>query len=144
MKQIAKSHFWTILCISIPFLLTACNRKNETQFVEWQEEKMFQLPQPVIDFFYNADPTTEKLFTILDSSYKVNEKNMEKTSNLTETHYTIEINHQPILVRERDYRSPYLIFNGKLYLSKSLIRKGKLMTPQDLFIYSVDLKTVLK
>ncbi|MEI8073910.1 MAG: hypothetical protein WCH78_04105 [Bacteroidota bacterium] len=144
MKHTVKSFLLTLLSISIVLMLfSACKSKNELKLVEWQESKMFQLPQQVIDFYYNADTTSNKLFTILDSAYTADEL-FVKTSTLTETHYSIKINHQQLHIRERDFRAPFLIFNGKLYYSKSLLLKGKLMTPQDLFIFYVDLKTILK
>lgn len=144
MKQIVNSFLLTLLSISIVFMLfSACKSKNELKLVEWQETKMFQLPQQVIDFYYNADTNSNKLFIVLDSTYTADQL-FVKTSTLTETHYTIKINHQQLHIRERDFRAPFLIFHNKLYYSKSLLLKGKLMTPQDLFIYSVDLKSVLK
>lgn len=144
MKQSIKPFLLTLLCISISLLLLpACKNKTELKLVEWQEVHMYQLPQQVIDFYYNAETKSNKLFVVLDTTYTADEQ-FNKTSTLTETHYTIQINHQPLNIRERDFRAPFLIFNGKLYYSKSLILKGKLMTPQDLFIDYVDLKTVLK
>jgi hypothetical protein len=124
-------------------LLPSCKSKIEINLLEWQEAKMYQLPQHVIDFYYNTDTSSKKIFFVLDPNFVADEK-FTKTSNLSETHYTVQINHQLLHIRERDFRAPFLIYNGKLYYSKSLILKGKLMTPQDLFIYYVDLKTILK
>jgi hypothetical protein len=104
---------------------------------------MYQLPQPVIDYYYNADENPKQLFTVLDSSYFAAES-FTRVSHLKATHYTIQINHRELQIREKDFRSPFLIFNGRLYFSKSHILKGKLKTPQDLFIYFVDLKTIVK
>jgi hypothetical protein len=125
------------------FLIPACKNKKDVQLIEFTKAEMYQLPQQVIDFYYNAEENPNKLFSVFDSSYSVAE-NFSKNSSLTETHYTILINHQELNLRERDFRAPFLIYNGKMYFSKSRILKGKLMTPQDLFIYFVDLKTVLK
>jgi hypothetical protein len=111
---------------SIFILLPACNNKTNMTLVDWTTED---------------DPN--KLLIVLDSTYTVAQE-FSKSSNLTETHYTIQINHQDLHIRERDFRAPFLIYNGKLYFSKSRILKGKLSTPQDLFIYFVDLKTILK
>jgi hypothetical protein len=113
------------------------------KLVDWKEAKMYELPQQVIDFYYNTDTSSKMIFAVLDSNFVADEKFFQQGS-FSETHYVVEINHQPINIRERDFRAPFLIFNGKLYYSKSLILKGKLMTPQDLFIYYIDLKTVLK
>jgi hypothetical protein len=144
MKQTFKLHLLILIGISITLILfSGCKSKNELKLVEWQEANMYQLPQQVIDFYYNADTSSKKIFMVLDSNFVADEK-FTQTSNLSETHYTIQINQQPLHIRERDFRAPFLIYNGKLYYSKSLILKGKLMTPQDLFIYYVDLKTVLK
>ena len=144
MKQRVNSFLLTLLSFSIVLMLfSACTSKGELKLVEWQESKMFQLPQQVIDFYYNVDTASHKFFTIIDSAYTADEL-FVKTSTLTETHYTIKINHQQLHIRERDFRAPFLIFDNKLYYSKSLLLKGKLMTPQDLFIYYVDLKSVLK
>lgn len=144
MKQTVNSFLFALLSISIVLMLfSACNNKNELKLVEWQESNMYQLPQQVIDFYYNTDSVPHQLVTILDSAYSADSL-FVKTSTLTETHYTIKINHQQLNIRERDFRAPFLIFNNKLYYSKSLLLKGKLMTPQDLFIYYVDLKSVLK
>lgn len=142
MKLSLKLLFIVTLCSSI-FLFSECKNKPDTQLVDWTKADMYQLPQQVIEFFYNAEENPKKLFTVLDSSYTVDEK-FSKSSQLTETHYTIQINHQELHLRERDFRAPFLIFNGRIYFSKSRILKGKLMTPQDLFIYYVDLKTILK
>ncbi len=125
------------------FLLAACNNKKDIQLLDWTNADMYQLPQQVIDFYYNAEENPKKLFAVFDSTYSVDDK-FTKISNLTETHYTIFINHQALNIRERDFRAPFLIVNAKMYFSKSKILKGKLMTPQDLFIYFVDLKKVLK
>lgn len=144
MKQKIKPYLLTVASITMLMLfLAACNNKTELKLVEWQEVKMYQLPQQVIDFYYNADTNASKFIVVLDSNYKADQQFI-KTSNLAETHYSILINHNRLNIRERDFRAPFLIYDGKLYYSKSLILKGKLMTPQDLFIYSVDLKTVLK
>jgi hypothetical protein len=124
-------------------MLPACNNKTELQLVDWNKADMYQLPQQVIDFYYNAEENPKKLFTVLDTTFTATE-GFTKISHFTETHYIIQINHQKLNIRERDFRSPFLIFNGRMYFSKSHILKGKLMTPQDLFIYFVDLKTVLK
>ncbi len=112
-------------------------------FIDWTKAEMYQLPQPVIDFYYNAEEDPKQIFFVMDSTFTVAQK-FSKTSSLTETHYTIQINHQDLYLRERDFRAPFLIYNGKMYFSKSRIFKGKLMTPQDLFINFVDLKTILK
>jgi hypothetical protein len=131
-----------VILFSTFILAPACKYRTEVKLVEWNKADMYQLPQQVIDFYYNAEENPKKLFTVLDSSYTAKE-NFSKTSHLTETHYTIQINHQELNIRERDFRAPFLIFKGRIYFSKSKILKGKLMTPQDLFIYFVDLKTVL-
>lgn len=125
------------------FLLSACSNKKDVQLLDWTKADMYQLPQQVIDFYYNSEENPKKLFTVFDTAYSV-DHNYTKISNLTETHYTILINHHELNIRERDFRSPFLVFNAKMYFSKSKILKGKLMTPQDLFIYFVDLKKVLK
>lgn len=125
------------------WILPACNDKTEVKLVDFTKAEMYQLPQQVIDFYYNVEDNPKKLFTVLDSNYRADES-FSKSSHLTETHYTIQINQQELNIRERDFRAPFLIFNGKIYFSKSHILKGKLMTPQDLFIHFVDLKKVLK
>lgn len=127
----------------ILFVFTACNNNRDLKLIDFEHAEMYQLPQPVIDFYYNSEENPKHIFTILDSSYTADDS-FTRISHLTETHYTVKINHQELQIRERDFRSPFLIFNGKLYFSKSHILKGKLMTPQDLFIYFVDLKTILK
>lgn len=142
MKLAARTFLITVISVVI-CSLAGCKQQNNLQLVEWTKVEMFQLPQPVIDFYYNAEENPSKIFTVLDSTYSADQL-FTKTSSLTETHYTVQINHQRLQLRERDFRAPFLIFDGKLYYSKSHILKGKLMTPQDLFIYSVDLKTVLK
>jgi hypothetical protein len=124
-------------------LLPSCKNTTDVQLVDFTKADMYQLPQQVIDFYYNAEENPKKIFAVQDSSYIVDEK-FNKISHFTETHYAIQINNQLLNIRERDFRAPFLIFNGKIYFSKSRILKGKLMTPQDLFIYYVDLKTVLK
>ena len=141
MKAFVKRLFYLQLSILL-LCLVSCEMKNKLDLVEWKELSMYQLPQQVIDFYYN-NSDSGKLITVIDPSVTADQRFI-KVSNLTETHYTIYINNQHINIRERDFRAPFLIFDGKLYFSKSLLRKGKLMTPQDLFIYSVDLKTVLK
>ena len=144
MKQLVKSFFSLLLFYGAMILLfSSCKTSSELKLIDWKEANMYQLPQQVIDFYYNADTSAKKIFAVLDASYVADEKFM-KISQLSETHYIIQINNQPLNIRERDFRAPFLIFNGKMYYSKSLILKGKLMTPQDLFIYYVDLKTVLK
>jgi hypothetical protein len=142
MKLTQRLLFVVALCCTL-WLLPACNNKKEVKLVDFTKAEMYQLPQQVIDFYYNVEENPKKLFTVLDSSYTADES-FHKNSHLTETHYTIQINHQELNIRERDFRAPFLIFNGKIYFSKSRILKGKLMTPQDLFLYFVDLKTVLK
>lgn len=144
MKQAIKPFLLCLMSVSIVlFLVPSCKSKTDLKLVEWQEVNMYQLPQQVIDFYYNADTKSTKLIVVLDSTYTADQEFI-KTSSLAETHYSLIINHNRLNIRERDFRAPFLIFNGKLYYSKSLILQGKLMTPQDLFIYSVDLKTVLK
>jgi len=140
MNQALKTFF---ILVVLSLALAACQQQKDLKLVEWNKIDMYQLPQTVIDFYYNAEENPSKLITVLDSTYHANQL-FTKTSTLTETHYTLQINNQDLQVRERDFRAPFLIFDGKLYYSKSQILKGKLMTPQDLFIYSVDLKTVLK
>lgn len=142
MKLAARTLLIAVISVVI-CSITACWQQNNLQLVEWTKVEMYQLPQPVIDFFYNAEENPSKIFTVLDTAYTADPM-FTKTSTLTETHYTVQINHQRLQLRERDFRAPFLIYDGKLYYSKSHILKGKLMTPQDLFIYSVDLKTVLK
>jgi hypothetical protein len=143
MKQFAKL-FFIVVSISLTcFVFISCKDNNDLHLVEWKETTMYQLPQQVIDFYYNTDTSSKKIFTVLDSNF-VAEEGFRQQSSFSETHYVVQINHQPIYIRERDFRAPFLIFNGKLYYSKSLLLKGKLMTPQDLFIYYVDLKTALK
>jgi hypothetical protein len=145
MKKQLSNTFFVVAMIVIVLSLTlmACTNSNETKLVDWKEAKMYELPQQVIDFYYNTDTSSKNIFAVLDSNF-VAEENFFQQSSFSETHYVVQINHQPINIRERDFRAPFLIFNGRLYYSKSLILKGKLMTPQDLFIYYVDLKTVLK
>lgn len=142
MKLAARTLLIAVISVVI-CSITACWQQNNLQLVEWTKVEMYQLPQPVIDFYYNAEENPSKIFTVLDTTYTA-ELMFTKTSTLTETHYTVQINHQRLQIRERDFRAPFLIYDGKLYYSKSHILRGKLMTPQDLFIYSVDLKTVLK
>lgn len=142
MKHSIRLLFIVALCSSC-FVITACNNKVALKLVDFELADMYQLPQPVIDFYYNAEENPKHIFTVLDSSYFAAES-FTRVSHLTETHYTIQINHRELQIRERDFRAPFLIFNGRLYFSKSHILKGKLMTPQDLFIYFVDLKTILK
>jgi hypothetical protein len=131
-----------VILFSTSILVPACMYRAEVKLIEWTKADMYHLPQQVIDFYYNAEENPKKLFTVLDSTYTVAE-NFSKISHLTETHYTIQINHHELNIKERDFRAPFLIYNGRIYFSKSKILKGKLMTPQDLFIYFVDLKTVL-
>jgi hypothetical protein len=142
MKIILRLLFLVVFSSNL-FLLPACNNKTNMPLVDWTKAEMYQLPQQVIDFYYNAEEDPKKLLIVQDSTYSVAQE-FSKSSNLTETHYTIQINHQDLHIRERDFRAPFLIYNGKLYFSKSRILKGKLSTPQDLFIYFVDLKTILK
>ena len=142
MKLAVKTLLLAVVLVAV-CSIQACKQQNNLQLVEWTKVEMFQLPQSVIDFYYNAEENSSKIFTVMDSAYSADQL-FTKTSSLTETHYTVQINHQKMQIRERDFRAPFLIFDGKLYYSKSHILKGKLMTPQDLFIYSVDLKTVLK
>ena len=142
MKLTQRLLFVVALCSTL-WILPACNNNVEVKLVDFTKAEMYQLPQQVIDFYYNVEENPKKLFTVLDSSYVAVESFL-KNSHLTETHYTIQINHQELNIRERDFRAPFLIFNGRIYFSKSHILKGKLMTPQDLFIYFVDLKTILK
>jgi hypothetical protein len=142
MKYSLRLLFIIVLCISY-FVIPACKNKVALKLVDFEHADMYQLPQPVIDYYYNAPENPKQIFTVLDSSFTADES-FTKISHLTETHYTIKINQQELQIRERDFRAPFLIYNGRLYFSKSHILKGKLMTPQDLFIYFVDLKTVLK
>ncbi len=143
-KQLANTFLIVAMFVIMAiWMLPACTNSNDVKLVDWKEAKMYELPQQVIDFYYNADTSSQKIFAVLDSNFVAEEKFFQQGS-FSETHYVVQINHQPINIRERDFRAPFLIFNGRLYYSKSLILKGKLMTPQDLFIYYVDLKTILK
>jgi hypothetical protein len=142
MKHSLRLQLIVALCFTF-FVLPACNNNAALKLVDFEHAEMFQLPQQVIDFYYNAEENPKQIFTVLDSNYRADES-FARISHLTETHYTIKINQQELQIRERDFRAPFLILNGRLYFSKSRILKGKLMTPQDLFIYFVDLKTVLK
>ena len=143
-KQLTNFFFIGAMIVIISSLVfPACTGSTDVKLVDWKEAKMYELPQQVIDFYYNLDTSSKKIFAVLDSSFTAEEKFFQQSS-FTETHYVVQINHQEINIRERDFRAPFLIFNGRLYYSKSLILKGKLMTPQDLFIYYVDLKTILK
>jgi hypothetical protein len=142
MKLILRRLFLIVLGSTLCFI-PACINKTKLPLIDFAKAEMYQLPQRVIDFYYNAEEDPKQLFFVMDSTFTVAQK-FSKTSSLTETHYTIQINHQDLHLRERDFRAPFLIYDGKMYFSKSRILKGKLMTPQDLFIYFVDLKTVLQ
>lgn len=130
-------------CAHVLFIFYSCNDTSDLKLVDWEKAEMYQLPQQVIDFYYTAEDNPKYFFVVMDSTFKV-DANTKIVSHFTETHYTIHINNKALQIRERDFRVPFLIFNGKLYFSKSRILKGKLSTPQDLYIYYVDLNKVLK
>jgi hypothetical protein len=142
MKHSFQSIISAIICVISTFtILIACN--SDVKYVEWTKADQFKLPLQVIDFFYNVSDKNTKLFAVLDSSYLV-DQNFKQVSKITETHYIIQINHQSLNIRERDFRAPFFIFKGKIYYSKTHILIGKLQTPQDLYVYYADLNTILK
>lgn len=128
-----------ILCISS--CTSHPGSTNELNLINWTRADNFKLPQNVISFFY--DNNTQKLFTDMDNKYSCVDS-FTRVSHITETHYIIQINHVSLNIRERDFKPPFLILNDKLYFTKTHFLIGKLRVPQDLDVYYVDLKSVLK